>query len=78
MFFKGQKLPVLYQKSILVRVDCTHLVGVDEFQVPAGVPPGIAFHAQAAALIPPNSLPNGQNPLGIVLSNAIRSIVQPY
>lgn len=49
-----------------------------QFQVPAGVPPGIAFHAQAAALIPPNSLPNGQNPLGIVLSNAIRSIVQPY
>jgi hypothetical protein len=46
------------------------------FAIPAGVPAGFTLYAQGAAIIAPNSLPNGQNSLGIVLSNAIASQIQ--
>ncbi len=46
--------------------------------LPAGVPAGTVIYVQAAALVTPNSLPNGQNASGIVTSNGIASLVQPY
>jgi len=45
------------------------------FAIPAGVPPGMKFYAQAAALVAPGSLPNGQNAFGAVTSNGIESLV---
>lgn len=46
------------------------------FVVPPGVPGGVRVFAQGAALVAANSLPNGQNSLGIVLSNAVASTIQ--
>jgi hypothetical protein len=46
------------------------------FVIPPGVPAGFTLYAQGAAIIAPNSLPNGQNSLGVVLSNAIASQIQ--
>jgi hypothetical protein len=46
------------------------------FAIPAGVPGGFTLYAQGAAIIAPNSLPNGQNSLGVALSNAIASQIQ--
>lgn len=46
------------------------------FALPAGVPAGFHLYAQGVALVAANSLPNGQNSLGAVLSNAIQSTVQ--
>nr|MCU0867551.1 hypothetical protein [Planctomycetota bacterium] len=45
------------------------------FQVPAGVPVGFQFYATSAALISPNSLPNGLNAGGFVVSNGVASRV---
>ena len=39
--------------------------------IPAGVPPGTMVYVQSAALFPPGSLPNGQNPFGLLTSNGI-------
>jgi hypothetical protein len=46
--------------------------------LPAGLPPGLAFHAQALALVPPGSLPGGLNALGGVTSNGVRSFVNGF
>lgn len=46
--------------------------------VPAGLTPGLRFFATAAALVQPNSLPNGQNAFGAVTSNGIASFVNAY
>jgi hypothetical protein len=48
------------------------------FEVPADVPCGVAFFAQAVALVTPFSLPNGQNAFGAVTSNGVASFVAPY
>jgi hypothetical protein len=45
------------------------------FPYPAGIPVGTMFYAQAAALFPPGSLPNGQNPGGISTSNGITTLI---
>ena len=43
------------------------------FSVPQPLSPGLSFYAQALSLFPPNSLPNGQNPFGGLLSNGVQS-----
>lgn len=48
------------------------------FDVPAGVPAGIELYANGAALIMPGSLPNGQNPGGLVTSNGVVSYIAPF
>ena len=48
------------------------------FAVPAGVPYGFQFYATSAALIAPNSLPNGQNAAGFVTSNGVASFVSSF
>lgn len=40
--------------------------------------PGDTFAVQAIALVLPNSLPNGGNAAGIVVSNALRTTTQPF
>lgn len=46
--------------------------------VPQPLSPGTSFHAQTIALFPPNSLPNGQNPFGGVMSNGLRSYFNTF
>jgi hypothetical protein len=46
--------------------------------VPAGVPAGTILYSQTAALITPNSLPNGQNAFGLTVSNAVKSYIAPF
>jgi hypothetical protein len=46
-----------------------------QFQIPAGAPYGFQLFAQSAALVQPNSLPNGQNAFGATLSNAVASFI---
>ncbi|MBL8747667.1 MAG: hypothetical protein JNK78_00800 [Planctomycetes bacterium] len=41
--------------------------------MPQPLSPGLAFYSQALSLFPPNSLPNGQNAFGAVLSNGLKS-----
>ncbi len=48
------------------------------FQIPAGVPYGTQLFAQSAAIIVPNSLPNGQNAFGATLSNAVASFISTF
>jgi len=48
------------------------------FALPAGVPAGVELYAQSAALVFPNSLPNGQNAFGAVLSNGLRSTISTF
>ena len=43
------------------------------FAVPASVSLGLQFFSQSAALITPNSLPNGQNAFGLTTSNGLAS-----
>lgn len=43
--------------------------------LPAGFPRGVHLYAQAVAFLPPNSLPNGQNPRGALTSNGLDSFV---
>ena len=57
-----------------------NLVGVtptntSALPLPAGLPSGIQIFAQSAALIVPNSLPNGQNAFGLTTSNGIASTI---
>lgn len=47
------------------------------FAIPAGVPAGVSVYAQGVALVAPYSQPNGQNQLGVTLSNALKSTIQP-
>lgn len=46
--------------------------------LPAGLVPGAQFFATAAALIQPNSLPNGGNAFGAVTSNGVASFVNGF
>jgi hypothetical protein len=48
------------------------------FTIPAGVAYGTQIFAQSAALIVPNSLPNGQNAFGAVTSNGVTSFISSY
>ncbi|HEX5054691.1 MAG TPA: hypothetical protein VFZ65_23145 [Planctomycetota bacterium] len=43
------------------------------FPLPAVIPSGVSLFAQAAALVVPGSLPNGQNAFGLVTSNGLLS-----
>jgi hypothetical protein len=45
--------------------------------IPAGLPIGAQFFSQAAALFPPNSLPNGQNAFGLLTSNGLVTTIAP-
>ncbi|MCB9876605.1 MAG: hypothetical protein H6835_03295 [Planctomycetes bacterium] len=49
-----------------------------DYVVPPGVPPGFVLFAQSAALVVPNSLPNGLNGAGLVTSNGIRTYISEY
>ena len=49
-----------------------------QFQVPAGVSYGFQLYAQAAALVVPNSLPNGQNAFGATVSNGVASFISAF
>ncbi len=48
------------------------------FPLPAGLPAGIRVFAQAANLVTPNSLPNGQNAFGLLTSNGVATIVNSF
>ncbi|MFN3240742.1 MAG: hypothetical protein ACE37K_04430 [Planctomycetota bacterium] len=48
------------------------------FNLPPGVPSGFELYAQAVNLVTPNSLPNGQNAFGMILSNGVRSYVSSF
>lgn len=69
-------------KLHVASLDATYsFVGVgstqtNTFTIPPGVPAGFNLYAQGAAIVAANSLPNGQNSLGVVLSNAIASTIQ--
>lgn len=41
--------------------------------IPQPLSPGFSFYAQAFALFPPYSLPNGQNGFGGLMSNGLQS-----
>jgi len=41
--------------------------------VPQPLSPGTTFYVQAANFIIPNSLPNGMNNFGLIVSNGVRS-----
>jgi hypothetical protein len=45
------------------------------FSIPPGVPVGLTIYSQSAAMILPNSLPNGQNAFGLTTSNGIASFI---
>ena len=67
--------------ALIGSLDVTlNLVGVtpsntSALPLPAGLPAGIQIFAQSAALIVPNSLPNGQNAFGLTTSNGIASTI---
>ncbi|MBL9076159.1 MAG: DUF4082 domain-containing protein [Planctomycetes bacterium] len=48
------------------------------FLFPAGLPYGLEVTAQAVALVVAGSLPNGQNPGGLLTSNAVRQFVSDF
>jgi hypothetical protein len=48
------------------------------FAIPAGMPAGFELYSQSAALILPGSLPNGQNALGLTLSNGLRQRIEAF
>jgi hypothetical protein len=49
-----------------------------QFAIPSGVAPGTQLFAQSAALIVPNSLPNGQNAFGATLSGGVASYISTF
>jgi uncharacterized repeat protein (TIGR02543 family) len=53
-------------------------VQTGDFLFGAGIPYGVSVTAQAIALVVPGSLPNGQNPGGVVTSNAVDQFVSDY
>ena len=69
-----------------------HLVGLDvtlafvgagpnqtqTVALPAGIPAGVQLFTQSAAMVVPGSLPNGQNPFGATLSNALHSTIATF
>ncbi|MBL9079369.1 MAG: hypothetical protein JNL08_17845, partial [Planctomycetes bacterium] len=46
--------------------------------VPQPLAMGTAFYAQGVSLFPPNSLPNGQNAFGALVSNGVQSIFSTF
>ncbi len=48
------------------------------FAFPAAIPYGLEVTAQAASLVIPGSLPNGQNPGGFLTSNAVTQFVSDF
>ncbi|MBK8100757.1 MAG: hypothetical protein IPK26_27030 [Planctomycetes bacterium] len=46
--------------------------------IPPGIAPGGTLFAQAIALFPPGSLPNGQNPFGAISSNGVATFVNDH
>ena len=48
------------------------------FNLPAGLPSGVQLYSQAVNLVLPNSLPNGQNAFGMILSNGVSHFVNSF
>jgi hypothetical protein len=48
------------------------------FAIPSGVPAGFQLFSQSVNLIPPNSLPNGQNAFGLLTSNGVKTLIAPF
>lgn len=48
------------------------------FAVPPGTPAGFEVYSQSINLVPPNSLPNGQNAFGLTTSNGIISRISSF
>ena len=46
--------------------------------LPAGIPGGFTFYSQSVGLVPPNSLPNGQNPGGLIVSNGLTTYISNF
>lgn len=46
--------------------------------LPTGLPVGTQIFSQSVGLITPNSLPNGQNAFGLVVSNGVRSFISSF
>jgi hypothetical protein len=46
--------------------------------IPPGVPTGTQLFSQSVNLIPPNSLPNGQNAFGMLTSNGVKTTIAPF
>jgi hypothetical protein len=48
------------------------------FNVPPGVPSGFMMYSQSINLVQPNSLPNGQNGLGLITSNGVVTAISSF
>ena len=48
------------------------------FSLPPGVASGLELYAQGVNLVVPNSLPNGQNAFGMILSNGMRQRISSF
>ncbi len=48
------------------------------FPLPPGLPSGIELYSQGINLVLPNSLPNGQNPFGMLTSNGVSHFVNSF
>jgi hypothetical protein len=46
--------------------------------LPPGLPTGIDIYGQSVCLIPPNSMPNGQNAGGYLTSNGVRTFISSF
>lgn len=67
-------VPTLDLTQSMVGITSTQTVTL---AIPAGIPAGTVLYSQSAALITPNSLPNGQNTFGMTTSNGITSFIMP-
>lgn len=66
--------------SLDVTISLGGLAGTDSLvlAMPQPLSAGLSFYSQALALFPPNSLPNGQNPFGGVMSNGLQSFFNTF
>lgn len=48
------------------------------FSLPSGLPSGLEIYSQSVILLPPNSLPNGQNAFGMTVTNGVRSVISNF
>ncbi|MBL8750853.1 MAG: hypothetical protein JNK78_16960, partial [Planctomycetes bacterium] len=46
--------------------------------IPQPLSPGLSFYSQVLCLFTPNSLPNGQNAFGGILSNGVQSYFNTF
>lgn len=78
--FLGMPNCRMYVASLDVILPLNGLAGTDSLvlAVPQPLAPGVSFYAQVVALFPPNSLPNGQNSFGGVLSNGVQSFFNTF